>query len=226
MTHPLDRPIWTALTTRHAALAQGNELAKRYPASVSPFAATENNDAESLHALEDIASPGEELLLLMADEITVPAGFATKKTAVGVQMVADRAFERIADERVEPLDETDAEEMLALATLTEPGPFSLKALSFGRFWGVKLDGRLIAMAGERMKQPGYTELSGLCTHPDFQRRGLGKLLLHYVAGEISACGERPYLHAYAWNRKAIALYESIGFRLRREINIAFIVRHA
>lgn len=224
MKHPLDRPIWTALYTRHAALAEGNELAKRYPASVSPFAATGDDEAESLQALEAITSPGEKMLLVMADEIAVPPGFVTEMTADVVQMIADRAFERGADERIEPLDESDAEEMLALATLTKPGPFSLKALSFGRFWGVKVDGRLIAMAGERMKQPGYTELSGLCTHPDFQGRGLGRLMLTYVAGEICAQGEQPYLHAYAANTKAIALYEAIGFRLRSKMNLASIVR--
>jgi predicted GNAT family acetyltransferase len=224
MKHPLDRPIWTALNTRHAALAEGNELAKRYPASVSPFAATGDDGEESLLALEAIASPGEKMLLVMADEIAVPPGFIIEMTADVVQMIADRSFEKIADERVEPLDESDAEEMLALATLTKPGPFSLQAQSFGRFWGVKLDGRLVAMAGERMKQPGYTELSGLCTHPDFQGKGLGTLLLHYVAGEICALGERPYLHAYTSNTNAIALYETIGFKLRREMNLAFIVR--
>ena len=164
------------------------------------------------------------MLLVMASEITVPPGFVTEKTADAVQMIADRTFERISDHRVVPLDEADAEAMLALATLTKPGPFSLKALSFGRFWGIKLDGRLIAMAGERMKQPGYTELSGLCAHPDFQGQGLGKMLLHFVAGEICARGEQPYLHAYAANTRAIALYESIGFKLRRAMNLAFIVR--
>ena len=224
MTHPLDRPVWTALNTRHAALAQGNELAKRYPAAVSPFAATGDDEEESLLALAGLASSGEKMLLVMANEITLPPGFATEKTADAVQMIADRRFEKIADNRIAPLNEYDAGDMLALATLTKPGPFSLKALSFGRFWGVKLNGRLIAMAGERMKQPGYTELSGLCTHPEFQGQGLGKLLLHYVAGEIYARGEQPYLHAYATNTKAIALYESIGFRLRHEMNLAFIVR--
>jgi predicted GNAT family acetyltransferase len=165
------------------------------------------------------------MLLVMADEIAVPPGFVTELTADVVQMIADRAFERGTDERIEPLDESDAEAMLALATLTKPGPFSLKALSFGRFWGVKVDGRLIAMAGERMKQPGYTELSGLCTHPDFQGRGLGRLMLTYVAGVICAQSEQPYLHAYAANTKAIALYEAIGFQLRSEMNLASIVRH-
>lgn len=224
MTHPLDRPIWTALNTRHASLAEGNALAKRYPADISPFAATGDDDEKNLLALAALASPGEKMLLFMADEIAVPPGFATEKTADGVQMVADRHFEKISDDRIVPLNENDAEDMLALAMLTKPGPFSLKALSFGRFWGVKLDGRLIAMAGERMKQPGYTELSGLCTHADFQGWGWGKLLLHYVAGEICAASEQPYLHAYATNKKAIALYESIGFRLRRKMNLAFIVR--
>jgi predicted GNAT family acetyltransferase len=226
MTHPLDRPVWTALNTRHASLAEGNALAMRYPAAVSPFAATGDDGEESLLALAALASPGEKMLLVMASEITVPPEFIIERTADAVQMIADRRFDRIADNRIAPLNENDAGDMLELARLTKPGPFSLKALSFGRFWGIKRDGRLIAMAGERMKQPGYTELSGLCTHPDFQGQGLGKLLLRFVAGEICAAGEQPYLHAYATNTKAIALYETIGFRLRRKMNLAFIVKQA
>jgi predicted GNAT family acetyltransferase len=141
-----------------------------------------------------------------------------------VQMLAQRPYERITDSRIEPLTEADAAEMLALATLTKPGPFTLKAQDLGTFWGVRDEGRLVAMAGQRMRQPGFAELSGLCTHPDFQGRGLGKLLFRFVAGEISARGETVYLHTYASNRPAIALYEAMGFKLRTELNLAAVTR--
>ncbi|MBX2805933.1 MAG: GNAT family N-acetyltransferase [Hyphomicrobiales bacterium] len=224
MKHLLDRPIWTALTTSHAEFSQGGELAKRYPSSISPFAATVDDGRDSLHALEAIAAPGEKMLLFMADEIIVPSGFEAEPSAHVVQMIADRVFERVYDERITPLDESDAEAMLALAMMTKPGPFSIRAQCFGRFWGVKSDGRLIAMAGERMKQPGYTEVSGLCTDPAFRGRGLGRLMLKHVAGEICVGGEQPYLHAYASNSRAINLYRGLGFRLRSDMNLASIVR--
>ncbi|TIU40383.1 MAG: GNAT family N-acetyltransferase, partial [Mesorhizobium sp.] len=94
----------------------------------------------------------------------------------------------------------------------------------GEFWGVKIDGRLAAMAGERMKQPGYSELSGVCSHPDFRGGGLARLLSLFVANRIMARGEVPYLHAFANNAAAIKLYESIGFRLRSAMNIAVVQR--
>ena len=226
MKHLLDRPVWSALQTRHAALAEGSRLAKRYPASIAPFAATEKDDDESLRELAELAPPGVNLLLVKSDEIILPAGFVTVSAASGVQMIADKPLQEADDERIEQLGEADAAEMLALATLTKPGPFSLRAQSLGKFWGVKVEGRLVAMAGERMKQPGYTELSGVCTHPDFRGEGLGKLLSLYVAGKIFARSEQPYLHAYATNTGAIGLYASIGFRLRSTMNIAVVSRPA
>ncbi len=167
---------------------------------------------------------GENLLLLMADPIIAPSQFVIVAAASAVQMIADQRLEHVTDERIEPLSQEDAAKMLDLATLTKPGPFSLRALSLGNFWGVKVNGRLVAMAGERLKQPGYTELSGVCTHPDFRGKGLGRLLSLYVADKIFARGDQPYLHAYATNKSAIALYESIGFRLRSSINVAVICR--
>ena len=224
MNHPLDRPIWAALTTLHQPLAEGGASAKRYPASVSPFAATPNDSAESLHALTELAAPGESLLLLMADEIVVPSGLTLAFAAPGVQMLAERLPKPIADERIVPLGRGDAPEMLELATLTKPGPFSLRALDLGAFWGVRIGGRLAAMAGERLKQPGYTELSGVSTHPDFRGKGLARLLSLHVAGQIAARGDRPYLHAYASNAAAVALYRSIGFALRSGMNAAALAR--
>jgi predicted GNAT family acetyltransferase len=226
MRHILDRPIWSALQTRHAALAEGGILAKRYLPSISAFAATGDDRPESLEALRRLAAPDEKLLLVQASDIILPKGLTTVSTGSLVQMTAEQPLPEISDPRIQPLGEADAEEMLALATLTKPGPFSLRALSFGDFWGVKIDGHLVAMAGERMKQPGYTELSGVCTHPDCRGKGLGRLLSRFVAGHIFAKGEQPYLHAYATNTPAIALYEKIGFKLRSPMNVAIVTSAA
>ena len=224
MRHVLDRPIWSALETRHQAFAQGGALARRYPSSIVPFAATAADDTESLQALAELASAGESIVLLQADAIALPRELAPISTASGVQMVLEAPVQAVSDERVQRLTGDDAAAMLALASLTKPGPFTLGALSLGDFWGIKIDGRLVAMAGERMKQPGYTELSGVCSHPDFRGGGLGRLLSVFLANQIMARGEVPYLHAYATNAAAISLYESVGFRLRSEMHVAFVQR--
>ncbi|AZO26760.1 MULTISPECIES: GNAT family N-acetyltransferase [Mesorhizobium] len=224
MKHVLDRPIWSALATRHQAFAEGGSLARRYRPSIVPFAATAADDAESLRALGKLLPPLESAILVQTDKIILPAELAAISTASLVQMVAEQPVGTVSDERVQQLTEADAAEMLALASLTKPGPFTLEALSLGEFWGVKIDGRLAAMAGERMKQPGYTELSGVCSHPDFRGGGLARLLSLFVANRIMARGEVPYLHAYDSNVAAVRLYESIGFRLRTTLNMAVVQR--
>jgi predicted GNAT family acetyltransferase len=224
MKHVLDRPVWSALDTRHASFAQGNNLARRYPSSIVPFAAIADDSAENLQALDKLVPSGESVLLLQADAIVLPAGLASVSTASGVQMVAELPLQNVSDQRVQRLTEDDAAEMLALASITRPGPFTLRALSLGDFWGVKVEGRLVAMAGERMKQPGYCELSGVCAHPEFRGSGFGRLLSLFVANQIIRRGEIPYLHAYANNAAAIRLYESTGFRLRSIMNVAVVQR--
>lgn len=222
MSHVLDRPAWNALTTRHAALAEGGDLARRYPPSIIPFAAARDDSAEALEALGALAAPGETMLIVEADAVALPPGFAAVNSARVVQMILVHAPANVADARIEPLTETDAAEMLALAELTRPGPFTLRAQALGAFFGVKLEGRLAAMAGVRMKQPGFTEISGVCTHPDFQGRGLGRLLSVYLTHRILEHGETPYLHAFTTNAAAVGLYESIGFELRRELNVTMV----
>ncbi|AZO40411.1 MULTISPECIES: GNAT family N-acetyltransferase [Mesorhizobium] len=224
MKHILDRPVWSALETRHQAFAQGGKLARRYSPSIALFAATATDDAESLRAFGKLVSSGESVIMAQADAIALPVGLSAISTAAAVQMVAEVPLQTVSDERVQRLTQEDAAEMLALASLTKPGPFTSGALSLGDFWGVKINGRLVAMAGERMKQPGYSELSGVCSHPEFRGGGLGRLLSLFVADQIFARGEIPYLHAYAANTGAIRLYESIGFRLRSMINVAVVQR--
>lgn len=220
MSHLLDRPIWTALNSRHAALALGGPLAKRHPAAVSLFAAAGDETAESLGALASLAAPGETLIVVQAPEIRLPPGFEAEMRATLVQMIAEGPVPRVADARIVPLGREDAEDMLELATQTKPGPFTLRAQDFGPFWGIREKGRLIAMPGQRLGQPGFRELSGVCTHPDVRGQGLGRLMSLYGMARIREAGDVPYLHAYATNTVAIGLYESIGFRLRAHMNMA------
>jgi len=224
MTHILDRPAWNALVTVHADFAEGSALARRYDPSIVLFAAPANDMPESLAALAALPAADEVLLLVEAGPITVPPGLEITLESVLVQMLAEKTFERIADPRIERLSENDAQEMLDLATLTKPGPFTLKAQALGTFWGIRVDGRIVAMCGQRMRQPGFSELSGLCVHPDFQGKGLGKLMLRFVAGEISARNEAVYLHAYKTNTGAIALYQSLGFAIRTDMNMKVVKR--
>ena len=203
MAHVLDRPAWNALAGPHAALAEGDVRARRYPPDVVPFAAARDDSAECIAALA-----------------ALPRGGSV------AQMVLTRTPEPGADARIERLAERDAAEMLALATLTEPGPFTLKAQALGTFFGVRIDGRLAAMAGERMKSAGHAELSGVCCHPDVRGRGLARLLSIFVTHRILARGETPFLHAWDHNAPAIALYETIGFTQRTVMNLAGIKRDA
>jgi predicted GNAT family acetyltransferase len=114
--------------------------------------------------------------------------------------------------------------MLALATLTEPGPFFARTHQLGDFVGVRDGGRLMAMAGERMKPTGFTEVSGVCTHPDGRGRGYAGALTRAVVAKILARGEQPFLHVYAHNTGAIALYEALGFSLRRKMSMTVLTR--
>ena len=142
-------------------------------------------------------------------------------------MLATRAASAVkGHEDIVPLTDVDAPEMLALAGLTEPGPFLSRTHTMGAYIGIRIAGRLAAMAGERFRFPGYREVSGVCTHPDFRGRGLARRLSAAVAAAIEARGERPLLHAWRTNHPAIALYESLGFEIREEVNVAVLERNA
>ena len=153
------------------------------------------------------------MLFLQRGAVAVPPGTREVERGVGVQMVAADFAASPPPEGIVALGEADAAEMLALATLTEPGPFRARTHELSQFWGVKdAGGRLLAMAGERLQLPGMAEVSGVCTHPDARGRGLAALLSRHVASEIVRRGEVPFLHAYAGNAGAIGLYEKLGFR--------------
>lgn len=220
MENILDRPIWTALTTRQSEFGAGASLARRFRPEFLPFAVTLNDGPDALAELASLTAPGETLVFLQADPVQPLPGFEVTMTAQGVQMVAQDVPVSPIDPDIVQLGPDDAAEMLELATLTKPGPFSMKSQMLGRFWGVRIEGRIAAMAGQRMRQPGFVELSGVCTHPDFRGKGLARRLSEHVAARIVDGGDRPYLHAFAANDAAIRLYRTIGFTLRSDMHVA------
>jgi predicted GNAT family acetyltransferase len=114
--------------------------------------------------------------------------------------------------------------MQELVRLTNPGPFGPRTIELGRFVGIRRDGRLVAMAGERLKPEGHTEITGVCTHPDHRGRGYSQALVADAARHILGRGDTPFLHVYSTNRGAITLYEKLGFRLRRTLRVTVLSR--
>jgi len=217
--HPLDRPIWSALTTRQRALAEGGALALRYPAEVAPFADMTDMSPRSFAALGAIMSGSEIAVLFTPDAVTAPAEFEVRFAETGEQMIGTPAESAITGVDLVRLGADDVPAMLALTELTKPGPFSARTHELGTFLGIRIDGELVAMAGERMKPADYTEMTAVCVHPSHRGRGYGQLLLGAIARQIVARGEIPFLHVFSSNTSAIALYRRQGMEIRRRLYV-------
>jgi predicted GNAT family acetyltransferase len=225
MSHPLDRPVWSALTGRQSPISLSLGSAVRFAPEYGLFAAIPDFSDQSLADLAALVGAHGDVALVEPQAPPPIPGLAVRSQAVCWQMIAETpnpvgepAFDFV------PLSEDDAPQMLELATLTAPGPFFARTHRLGRFVGVKLDGKLVAMAGERMQPEGFTEVSGVCTHPDHRGRGYAAGLMLDVAARIRARGEVPFLHSYAHNSGAIALYEALGFEFSRELVMATLIR--
>ena len=225
MTDALDRPIWHALAGRQARFAVGGGLALRFRPEVSPFAACADVTPAALAAAAALLGAGERMMFIERGAIPVPPTTRLIERGVGVQMVARGFVPSPPPDGIVALSEEDAAAMLALATLTEPGPYRARTHELSQYYGVKdADGALLAMAGERLQLPGMAEVSGVCTHPAARGRGLAALLSRHVASEIVRRGEVPFLHAYAGNEGAIRLYEKLGFRRNGEVEALVVER--
>lgn len=222
MTHPLDRPVWNALADRWAPLAHGDVRARRVDPTIGPFAALADPTAGA--ALAALIEPGAPVWLVETAAVAPPAGTRLVRSVDLLQMVADAVPPPQAPFAIEDLGPTDAEAMYALATATEPGPWLARTHELGGFVGVRDAGRLVAMAGERMKPVGFAEVSGVCTYPEHRGRGYAAQLMRAVASRMLARGDRPFLHVYPTNVGAIGLYENLGFRVRRPMVLTILDR--
>ena len=223
----LDNPAWWALTGHQQALGRATPQAARFDPEVSPFGGFEGvPTAAHWEEMAVLADPGSTLALISVGEglVVPPTGWTMSWESAGVQMVADTGLKRHGPDPgdrptdlVSPLGVDDVPAMLALVAEARPGPFSTRTVEFGGYVGIRRDARLVAMAGERLRPPGFAEISAVATEPDHRRQGLAELLIRSVASAIGARGEVPFLHVADGNENAIRLYESLGFTVRRSV---------
>ena len=222
----LDRPVWHMLTGPQAAFGLGDGHAVRVDPRYGPFAAARDQSPDSQAARYTLARPGEQVWLVDVEEWPAPAGMQVVRTAPLLQMVAEQpASVAVDDEPCELLGPGDAAEMAELALATEPGPWAELTRCYGNFYGIRREGKLAAMAGMRMRPAeGLGEVSGVCTWPEYRGQGLAGVLIRRVMADIVAAGRTPFLHSYAGNAKAIGLYESLGFKGRRNMVVTVLQR--
>ncbi|MFF0013854.1 GNAT family N-acetyltransferase [Streptomyces sp. NPDC005374] len=212
--HVLDNPAFASLTGPHAHFAEKRGRILRYPVDVSPWLALPNApDADDWAAVAALAGPGAEVPLA-GYMGRVPDGWEITFHIEGVQLVDD-GLATAPDPEAVRLGPADVPEILDLIARTQPGPFLPRTIEMGTYLGIRREGALVAMAGERLHPPGWTEISAVCTDPAVRGQGLATRLVRAVAHGIRERGETPFLHTGAKNTNAIRLYESLGFRLRR-----------
>lgn len=211
--HPLDRAVWNALTTRQAHLAASEGPVLRFDPAYARFTAVQAGASDGAEAMVRLARRTGPLALFQTDA-AAPHGLHEIDRIDCLQMTctALNAGGRSVD--FEPLGDADGPEMLALAQLTQPGPFLEKTHLLGPFIGVRREGRLVAMAGVRLNLDGFTEVSGVCTHPDHRGQGYAGAMMRAVAHEILARGDTAFLHARVGHAETIAFYETLGFKPR------------
>lgn len=212
----LDNPVWRALTGPQAEFSEGSGLALRYQTDVAAFAALPDEvGPDAWNALAQIVGPGGAAVLFRPAPVVLPADWEIAMRLNGLQMVATEPIGD-ADDTFVGLGAPDVAEMLALVERTRPGPFARRTVELGTYLGrrVETGNRLVAMAGERLHPPGYTELSAVCTDAEARKLGLATRLIRAVAVGIEQRGETPILHVRAENDAAIRVYERLGFATR------------
>lgn len=212
MNHLLDNIMWHCLTGPHARYATGGERAKRYASGFSPilgFADTVNPDLDSLRPF---CAAGEHFYC-DGWSGAAPTGWQVDFEATMYRMLWRGDLPDAADGAADavPLGPEHAQQALDLALLTKPGPFGLRTLELGEYFGIFDGERLVAMAGERMCAGPLREISGVCTHPDYQGRGLARRLMLTLLRHEMQRGEQPFLHVMRANEGAHGLYQRMGF---------------
>ena len=215
--HPLDNVIWRALTTSQSHLGARNNCSGKFFAEVSILGALAAPSAEAYESLLSLLQPGEPVGLFL-DRVPEPRPAWKLVTSVPLLQMAYENPLLPESDREQPsfsrLGEPDVPEMLTLTRLTKPGPFGKRTHEMGEYWGIRQKGELIAMAGERLRLPGYTEISAVCTHPDHLGRGYATSLMEMLIHRIRGRGEQPFLHVRPENTRAVDLYERLGFHKR------------
>jgi ribosomal protein S18 acetylase RimI-like enzyme len=226
----LDNPIWNSLGTDHSTLSVIQGAARRFPAEIGPLAGIPDQSLESYADLRGLAGQGAPsvMALFLEEPPAPPAGWTLLRGGLLDQMACTEPAHAgmrpsLRDgEVMRPLTANDAPAMVELAKLTEPGPFELRTMELGAFFGIFQGTRLVAMSGQRLSLPGFVEVSAVCTHPDARGRGFAPALMSKAMEHIFNQGKIPFLHSYASNAPAIAVYRRLGFTFRRYFHLAIL----
>lgn len=221
MASELDNPFWSSLQTRHRHIALGIGDVARYPREFAPFLGVADADADLAAAVDALVARDESVYLLGVAP-AVPKGWQMEAFRPLAQMVCNAPLEVTDGPEIIPLTEAHRADVLALTALVYPHYFRERTMEMGRYFGIympdaKGETRLAAIIGERLGTDAYTEMSAICTHPDFNGRGYARRLTAMLTNDTLARGRTPFLHVSHENTRAKQLYEQIGFRHRCDI---------
>lgn len=216
--YPLDNVIWYALTTRQTEFAVASDESRRFMPEVTALAALREPTEAAYLSLAGIVPSGQTVIIFLDEPFEAREEWSVIGGTHLLQMVCDNGgpaetFGSIV--QIVELGAQDSPEMKELAALTKPGPFGSRTHELGTYLGIRREGKLVAMAGERLKVEGHTEVSAVCTHPEHLGKGYAGVLMGEVMGRIRQRGEIPFLHVRGDNVRAVALYERLGFHIRR-----------
>jgi ribosomal protein S18 acetylase RimI-like enzyme len=219
----LDNPAYAALCGAHARFAQMRGRARRYPVDVAPFLGLPSPpSAQDWRDAAGLVAPGTYAAVRHSGA-ELPDAWQAVAAFDLVQMIGERVTGIDSSEAI-PLGAADVPEMLELVAQTEPGPFLTRTIELGDYLGIRCDGALVAMAGERFHLDGWTEISAVCTKPDHRGRGLASRLIGALIAGIQLRSQRVFLHVLSTNTGAIRLYEELGFRVRQTATITVVTR--
>jgi len=221
----LYNPVYNALRSGDVHLGLRNGEVRWFDEEVSPFAGFPEEYNKGFDDLFDLLPVGRKILYATPQQIKEPKGWLLLAEIKGLQFIYVGELKGGEDSlRIISLNKENVEEMVQLATLTKPGPFNTRTIEFGHYFGIFENGQLVAMTGQRLHVENYTEISAVCTHPDYLGKGFAAALMQQQLRLIQNHGQLPFLHVRADNSRAIALYERLHFKVNREMNFYFLKR--
>lgn len=223
LLYKLDNPAWYSLAETHAHFSIGNNLAKRYKPQIVAFAAWEHSHPVVGNEMDHIFITGESLFII-GGLPSLPGNYSIESTLPCLQMVCAKEIKTQITTHIEKLGEADDDEIVDIINLVQPGYYKKGTRLMGDYFGIRQDGKLVAVTGERMCMYGLTEVSAVVTHPDFSGRKYAQQLVAYVCNKNLAAGTIPFLHVSEINARAISIYEYLGFSKRRVIDFSKVKR--